>query len=878
MNLKFIRPLFIYFFPVFLLLFKFNEPLYAQQLVVRPDNVKPDTTLRDTTLKQDSVTTKSSSAAIETEVIYGAEDSIKTDRVTNIVRLYGKARVKYGEMELDADYIELDQKNNTLFAKGLINPKTKRYTGRPLFKQGNEPPITTDSLRFNYKSKKGKSFSVFTEVDGGYLQAQQFKKNEWGEGNFAHGIYSTCNLPFPHNHFGVHITRGIVTEKQVISGPAYLAIEGVPLPLGLPFGFFPKPNRRSGGLLFPTFGEDIRGFFMRDLGYYLGLNDYWDLSTRGTIYSKGSYELGTAARYRKNYKFDGNLNLRYASTKNGIEGTESFRRPNKDFNITWSHTQNPVANPGTTFSASVNAGTGSYLSNTGAAGSYNPIELARNTLSSSISYGKVFGNGLFNFSSSLSHSQDIEQQTIFLDLPRFNLNMMTINPFDSKNRAGDQKWYQKISLGYSMQGSNSINTKEYKLFKKESLNDFRNGIQHDIPINMSLNVLKFFQFTSGLQYSEKWYLQTIRKRLDPVAAGFELKSDTVQGFSRTYDYSLNSGFSTKVYGKFNFKRGKLMALRHVMTPSVSFNYRPDFGADRFGFFRNVENDTARVNPTRYSIYENAIFGAPSAGRTAGIGFSFDNNIEAKVRSDADSTKSSINIPILQSLTFSGAYNFAAENFKLSTIGFSGRTALFKQKMGINFYGTLDPYQLDALGQRVDRYTISNGKLARLTNFGLSTDFSFNSEAAKNRNKNLNNLDAAKQNLTLQQQQELNAISRDPNAFVDFNIPWNVSASYSFNYTKNDLRKASISNTLNFSGDFNVTPKWKVQYTSGYDFQLNKLSITQFSIYRDLHCWDLSFRWSPIGTYKFYSVDLRVKASILQDLKLSKRRDFYNNGF
>jgi hypothetical protein len=849
------------------------DTIYAQKRASPDDNVVKSARLSADTIKVDTIAKKvNQPGAFTSKVTYSAVDSIKADINNNIVFLYGKAKVKYEDFELEADFIRLDQKNNSLFAKGLINPKTKVYAGRPLIIQGAEPPLTTDSLFFNYKTKKGKSFGVFTDVEGGYLQAAQFKKNQYDEGFFKRGIYSTCDQPHPH--FGIHISRGIATDKQIITGPAYLVIEDIPLPLGVPFGFFPKPNRRSGGLLFPTFGEDTRGFFMRDLGYYLGLNDYWDLSTRGTIYSKGSYELGTAARYRKNYKYDGGFNFRFASTKNGVEGTESFKRPNKDFNLTWNHSQSPLANPGTTFSASVNAGTGSYFSNTGAAGTYNPTEIARNTLSSSISYGKVFANGLFNFSSSLSHSQDIEQQTVFLDLPRFSLNMTTINPFDTKDRAGEQKWYQRLSLGYSMQGSNSINTKENKLFKKESLKDFRNGIQHDIPINLSLNILKYFQFNSGMQYSEKWYLQTIRKRLNPVASGFKQVTDTIQGFSRAYDYSLNSGLATKIYGKFNFKKGKLIALRHIMTPSVNFNYRPDFGSSKFGYFQNLQGDTSR-NVTRYSIYENAVFGAPSSGKVAGIGFSMDNNVEAKIRSDADSTKNSINIPILQSLTFSGNYNFAAESFKLSTIGFSGRTSFFKEKIGINFYGTLDPYKLDNLGNRIDKYTIESGKLARLTGFGLSTDFSLNSKAAKKRGENLNQLDKGKQNLSQSQQDELNAISRDPNAFVDFNIPWNVSAAYSFNYSKNGLQ-SNISNTLNVFGDFNVTPKWKVQYTSGYDFQSNKLSLTQFSIYRDLHCWDLSFRWSPIGIYKFYTVDLRVKASILQDLKLSKRRDAYNN--
>lgn len=717
--MKFIRPIFILFLLIAIFVIGKDQTVYAQKRTFPDDNASKPNRLSADTIKLDSIPKKSNqSGTFTSKVTYSAEDSIKADIKNNIVFLYGKAKINYEDFELEADFIRLDQKNNTIFAKGLINPKTKVYSGKPQLIQGSEPPLTTDSLFFNYKTKKGKSFGVFTDVEGGYLQAAQFKKNQYDEGFFKRGIYSTCNLPHPH--FGIHITRGIATDKQIITGPAYLVIEDIPLPLGVPFGFFPKPNRRSGGLLFPTFGEDTRGFFMRDLGYYIGLNDYWDLSTRGTLYSKGSYELGTAARYRKNYKYDGSLNFRFASTRNGVEGTPSYKRPNKDFNLTWSHSQSPLANPGTTFSASVNAGTGSYFSNTGAAGTYNPTEIARNTLSSSISYGKVFANGLFNFSSSLSHSQDIEQQTVFLDLPRFSLNMTTINPFDSKDRAGEQKWYQRLSVGYSMQGSNSINTKEYKLFKKESLKDFRNGIQHDIPINLSLNILKYFQFNSGMQYSEKWYLQTIRKRLDPVASGFKQVTDTISGFSRVYDYSLNTGLATKVYGKFNFKKGNLMALRHIMTPSVNFNYRPDFGTSRFGYFQNLQGDTSR-NVTRYSIYENAIFGSPSSGKVAGIGFSVDNNLEAKVRSDADSTKNSINIPILQSLTFSGSYNFAAENFKLSTIGFSGRTSFFKQKIGINFYGTLDPYKIDELGNRIDKYTIESGKLARLTNFGLSTD-------------------------------------------------------------------------------------------------------------------------------------------------------------
>ncbi len=844
--------------------------VFAQQPLLKPAVVKRDTILPLSTTKTDTLIKKSkSSSGLTAKVTYNAEDSIRYSRDGSIVYLYGKSRIIYEDFQLDADYIRLDQKNNTVFASGYQDVKNNRYRGKPILKQGSEPPLTTDSLLFNYKTKKGKSYGIFTSLDEGYLHAGQFKKNEYNEGFFKNGIYTTCNLAHPH--FGIHITRGIVTEKQIITGPAYLVIEDVPLPIGIPFGFFPKTNKRSSGILFPTFGEDaVRGFFMRDLGYYIGLSDYWDLALRGTIYSKGSY-LGSAdARYRKNYKYDGNIDLSYSSTRNGIEGTPEYK-PSTDFYIRWSHSQRPEANPGTTFSASVNAGTSQFNRNTAAGGSYNITELTRNTVSSSISYGKVLADGLFNFTSSLSHDQNFADSTINLSLPVVNFHMNSISPFDRKDRVGDQKWYQKLTVSYNLDGKNSIATKDYLLFKKESLQKFSNGIQHNIPVGLSLNAFKFFQFTSGLQYNERWYLQTIRKRLSTTTN--ELVKDTIQGFSRAYEYSLNTGLSTKFYGQVNFKKGKLIALRHVISPSISFNYRPDFGADSYGYFRKVADANGSIQ--KYSIYENGIYGSPSAGRVASIGFNLDNNIEAKVRSTKDSVNNFVKIPILQSLNFSGGYNFAADSFKLSTINFSGRTALFKEKLGVNFNGTFDPYQINQLGNRINQYAINNGKIARLTNFGLSFDFNFNSATSKKRNDNLNKDDPSKQNINQQQKDELDLINRDPNAFVDFTIPWNINASYSFSYSKYSL-KSQISNTINFSGDLNVTPKWKVGYRSGYDFVAKKISITDFSIYRDLHCWDMAFTWIPFGQYKFYSVDLKVKASILQDLKLSKRRDYYNN--
>lgn len=829
-------------------------------------------------VKLDTILKKPTSAkSLNSEVKYSAEDSIRFDRKNNMVYLYGKGRISYEDFELDADFIRLDQGKNMVYASGINDAKTNRYKGRPILKQGSEPPATTDSLVFNFKTKKGKTYGIFTEVEGGFLQAQQFKKNEYDEGFFKNGIYSTCNLPHPH--FGIHILKGIVTQNQIITGPAYLEIEDIPFPAAIPFGFFPKTNKRASGILFPTFGEDAtRGFYMQDLGYYIGLNEYWDAEVRGSLYSKGSYGTSLLARYRRNYRYDGSMNFRFNSTRLGVEGTPQYK-PQKDFNVQWTHSQRTEANPGTTFSASVNFGTSSFNKVTAAAGTYAIDQLTRNTTNSSIAYGKTFANGLFNFTSALSHSQDFSTQIVSLQLPSFSLNMSTLSPFDSKNRVGEQKWYQRISVGYSLQGSNSITTKEYLLFKPGSLGMFQNGVQHNIPVSLSLNAFKYFQFNSSVNYSEKWYLQTFRKSYLPIARTF--LTDTVSGFSRAYDYSFSTGLTTKVYGIKNFKKGNLVALRHVMTPSVSLNYRPDFSQSKYGFYRMIDApgkgvlNSSSLRDLSYSIYDGTIYGGPGAGKSAAIGFSVDNNVEAKVRSKSDTSNAFEKIPIIQGLSFNGSYNLAAQSFPLSNISFNGRTSFFKQKFGINFNGSFDPYQIDSLGRHIDKYLLRDGKLARLASFGLSFDFSFNSEAAKRRNRNLQQNTPNRANLTASQSEELARISSDPNAFVDFNVPWNLSAAYSFYYSNPGL-KSTINNTLNFYGDFSVTPKWKVQYTSGVDFQTRKLSLTQFSIYRDLHCWDMSIRWVPFGTYQSYSVDLRVKASILQDLKLSRRRDYYNN--
>lgn len=880
----------------------FGYANFSFQQVQQKDTVKADTT------KKKMI---KGAGGLDDKIERYAKDSTIIDVKNGIMQLYGDARVIYGEFELDAAYIRYDTKTNLIFARGITSEKGK-YTGRPIFKMGKEGSSIADSIYYNTATKQGTVHGVFTEQEGGFFSGGKTKVQPDNEFHVSNTTYSTCNLPEPH--YGIHITKGIATENQIITGPVYLEFEQVPLPIAIPFAFFPKPNKRSSGIILPTPGEDAtRGFSLTNGGYYFAFNDYWDARLTGNIFTNGSYDLNLATNYIKRYKYNGNFNLAYSSTRNGLEGTPEYN-PQKNFHIGWTHTQNANARPGTTFSASVNAGTSNYFRVSAANATYDINQIAQNTLNSSISYGKVFGNGLFNFTSALTHSQETQNKTISLTIPTVSLNMSTINPFDSKTRVGNQKFYQKLTVGYSLQASNTVNTKENLLFQKEGLKRFQNGMQHNIPISLPFNLFQYLNFNTSVNYTERWYLQSIQKRYIQRQNSDSVAIDTVNGFKRAGEYSLSMGMSTKLYAKKEFKNlGNIKAIRHVMTPNISFTYKPDF-SNNSSYYKNQVYYTNDIRPNKsvpiasdgtqylkdvngkilkYSVFEQSIYGGPSAGKQASIGFSVDNNVELKVLSSKDTTGTGEKkIPIIQGLTFSSSYNFVADSLKLAPINFSGRSQ-FTDKLGFNFSGVFNPYVVQNVTtvynsgttqttsssyREIDRFVWQDGKLPRLTNFTFSFDYSLNPDALKSRNKNM---DAVKNQpnpsgRTQEQLDQLAAISRDPNAFVDFNIPWNIAFSYSFNYS-NQYGLAStrnISNTLNFNGDFNLTPKWKIQFNSGYDFKAKNLSYTSFAIYRDLHCWDLSANWVPFGTYQSYSIDIKVKASILQDLKLSKRKGYY----
>jgi lipopolysaccharide assembly outer membrane protein LptD (OstA) len=845
------------------------------QVIQQQDTISQDTSKRQTL----------AAGGLSDKVETYARDSTKYSKDRSIMYLYGNARVVYQSFELDAEYIRYDSKNNTIFASGLKDEKG-RYFGKPIFKMEQEGSSVADSLLYNTKTGKGTVYNTFTEQEGGFFSGGQSKKQPDDEIHLKGMTYSTCNLPHPH--FGIYITKGIVAEHQIITGPAYLKIEDIPIPIGLPFAFFPKPNKKASGIILPSVGEDAtRGFFLRDAGYYIGFNDYLDARIMGTIFTRGSYETNVTSNYMKRYKYNGNINIAYASTRNGLEGTPEYE-PQKNFHINWTHSQNANANPGTVFSAYVNAGTSSYNRTTAAGNTYDVRAISQNTLASSVSYGKTMG--IFNLTAALGHSQEIQSKTISLTLPQVNLSMNTINPFDSKNRVGEQKWYQKLTLGYSLQANNTVSTTEDKLFDKDGFKRFQNGFNHNIPISLPFNVANYFNFNVNAQYNEQWHFQSVeQKMLRVVNRPDSLTYDTIQGFKRSGEYNIGIGMSTKIYNQAQFgSKSKINAIRHVMTPNFNLSYKPDFSDPNKGYYKELEYQDG--NPVRdpsypgrnrrYSIFERTLYTGPSQGEQALLSFGLDNTVEAKVRSEKDTTGTGYRkIPIIQGLNFSGSYNFLAPAFKLSTISFSGRSQ-FTDKLGINYNGTLNPYQvgLDTAGSLITKRVIDKYTIPRLTAFGFSFDYSLNAESFKRRNENIDriNEETVKTGRTPEQDAQLRAISRDPNAFVDFNIPWNFAFAYSFQYSTTDAgTQARITNALTFNGDFNLTPKLKVQFNSGYDFEQKDIALTNIAIYRDLHCWDMSINWVPFGYYKSYSVTIKVKASILQDLKLSKQQGYYS---
>lgn len=794
-------------------------------------------------------------------VYYNSDDSLLNDMRNMMAFLYGNAVVKYEDMTINAAFIEINLDQKEVYAYGRTEGDT--IVGKPEFKQGDET-FVADTIRYNFKSKKGIIKNVTTEYDGAYLIGGRTKLHENKHVHMTHGKFTTCDLPDPHFYF--NLTKAIVIpDDKIISGPANLVVEDVPTPIGIPFGFFPNKKGGSSGIIIPEFGdEENRGFFLRNGGYYWAINDYVDLTVLGDIYFKGSWGAGMIMNYKMRYKFNGSLNFKYNRNVFGYKGLSNYSASNQ-YVFRWIFRQDTKANPNSTFSADVNMSSTDYDKYN----SYSVNNYMTSTKQSSVSYSYVFPNSPFSTSMALKHSQNSNTGSIDLTLPELAFNMSRIYPFKRKKAVGKSRFYEKISVAYTMNATNKIRTNDADFFNIP-YDSITNGIVHKIPINASFKLFKYTTLTPSFNYNERWYFKRFTKQWDDSINN--ISTDYASTFSRVWDYNTSLTWSTTLYGMFNFKKGKVKALRHVFTPSVGFSYVPDFGKEKYNYYgsysRLVYNNTTGQYDSvanMYSMFEGLPYGTPSKGGSGTINFNLGNNLEMKLRNLKDTTKDNTKIKLLESFSISTNYNIFADSLRWAPISISGRTRI--KIIDISFNTTLDPYAIaqNEYGnyQRINKALVKdNGHLLRMTTGYITAGLSLNSKA---RDKKVEEA----------QQSMYEIIYGYPESYIDFNVPWNVNISYTFRYTK-PYDEAKITQTLNVSGDLNLTNKWKISVSTGYDFEAKKMSPTTIDIYRDLHCWEMSLHVVPFGQHKSYAFQINVKASMLQDLKLNRRRSWFDN--
>jgi lipopolysaccharide assembly outer membrane protein LptD (OstA) len=791
---------------------------------------------------------------LDSPVKYHAKDSMRFDVGLKKMFLFGDAKVQYETITLTAAYIELNMNTKIVYAIGMPDSSGNEI-GRPVFEDKGQSFVSRE-MSFNFDTKKGLIKDVITKEGDGFIHGESVKKMENDEMYIKSGKYTTCESEVPHFH--IHASKlKVIPDDKIITGPAYLAVENVPTPLVLPFGFFPNKKGRTSGILMPTYGDSPNlGFFLNGGGYYLALTDNIDLALRGDIYSKGSWGLNSSSNYHKRYKFKGAFDARYSNISIGekeLEGTPYFSR-NKDFLIRWNHRQDPKARPNSLFTADVTAGTSNYNQlNAFSVGSQNFLT---NTMQSNISYNKSWPGKPFNLTLNAGHSQNTISKEVNVILPQAVFNVNRFFPLKRKSSLGEQKWFEKIGVSYIANAKNEISTYDSLLFNSESMNRFRNGMMHNVNVATSYRMLKYFTVNPNMNYTDRWTLQTINKFMD---ANDSLVTDTINGFRRVGEWNFNTNFTTTMYGMYQFKKGKISAIRHVLTPGIGLTYRPDQGTQRFGYY------SATQMPTSYSPFDIGVYGRPAPGQQGLVNFSLINNIEMKVRSEKDTITGFKKVKIFENINLNSSHNIFADSLKWSPITITGRTRLFNN-VDLNFGGAIDPYALSGdtvFPVRINQSEFSQtGRIGRLTDARVAISF------------NLRSKQTGTQRSAKATDEELRAIYANPNAYIDFNIPWSLNVFLNLNYNKHGLTP-NFTRAITFTGDFNLTPKWKIGFNSGYDFTVKDFSYTTINVYRDLHCWELNFNWVPMGFNKSYSLDVRVKSAVLQDLKLTRRRSWFD---
>ena len=879
----------------------------ADSIPQRAYTILPDTSLRDSLYKD---TVRKSKSALEEPVSYSAKDSITFDYTNSRAHLFGGSQVNYQNLQLTADDISLSLDSSLVHASGRPD-STGAIQGKPLFKQG-EDEYEPDRISYNFKTRKAFISNVYTQEGEGFMQSREGKRDSSGVMYVQNGKYTTCDAEHPH--FYVSLTRAKMHPgKNVIFGPAYLVVEDVPLPLAIPYGFFPFSSSYKSGFIMPTYGDETtRGFYLRDGGYYFAINDKVDLKVLGEFYTKGSWGLSAQTNYKKRYRFGGNFYFSYQNTKEGEKNMPDYS-VSKSFKLTWSHRQDAKANPTQTFSASVNFATSSYERNN-LTSMYNPESYTQSTRTSSVSYSKTFSKVGLTLSGTFNLSQNMRDSSISVTLPTLSISQSRFNPFKRKKAAGKERWYEKIAMSYTGTLANSINTKEDKLFHSSLVKDWRNGMRHQVPISASFSVLNYINVTPSFTFTDRMYTHKVMQGWDTDRQA--VQRDTVYGFYNVYNYNMSISANTKLYGMYHpmpwFGGKKIAAIRHVFTPTVSFSYAPDFSQSRFGFYDSyVKTDAnGNVSTVRYSPFSGMMYGTVGQGMTGSVTMDVANNIEMKVRTDKDSTGYR-KISLIDELGGSLSYNMAAKRRPWSDLNLRARIKLTKKyTYSMNAVFATYAYEKDENGRVYvgDHTEWSRGRFGRFQGTAQNISYSISNETfrklfgKKHRTTTSDDeldeeldeeeeTDPTMQNVDPDRKKGKTGANQESNGDVDedgylkFSLPWSINIGYGVTIRENTQGRFNdkrmrypykLSHTLNFSGNIRISEGWNINFSSGYDFNMHKLSMTTASLSRDLHCFQMSCSM-VISPYTSYNFTFACKAGTLADaLKWKKQSSYSSN--
>lgn len=848
---------------------------------------------------EDSIKKTKKKSPLEAPVIYEAKDSVVFFMGSKNAYLYGDGKVDYQNINLTAEQITMNMDSSIVHAVGVPD-SLGRLVGKPVFKQGNDE-YEQETMTYNFSTRKAFITNISTEQEDGFIVSEEAKKGDGDEIFMRHGRYTTCDEEHPHYYIALSRAK-VHTGKSVFSGPAWLVVEDVPLPFAIPFAYFPFTSSYSSGFIMPSYGdESSRGFYLRDGGYYFAINDNVDLRLTGEIFTKGSWGLSAQTTYKRRYKYSGNFYFNYQVTKEGEKNMPDYSVV-KNFKLQWSHRQDPKMNPNSSFSASVNFATQSYEKNN-LSSLYNPTSYSQSTRTSSVSYSRTFPKIGLSISSSFNIAQNMRDSTLSLTMPNLSISLSRFYPFKRKHAAGKERWYEKIALTYTGALSNSITTKEDKLLHSDLIKDWRNGMKHSIPVSASFNVLNYINVTPSFNYTERWYTNRVEQTWDDQSR--QVARDTIYGFNRVYDYNLSLSANTKIYGFYTPWRklfgDKIQTIRHVITPSVTFSYAPDFGADRYGYWKTYTrtDENGNVSLVEYSPYASSLYGVPSKGKTGSVSFDLSNNIEMKVKMADDSLKK---ISIIDELGASLSYNMAAKTQPWSNLSTRLRLKYGKFTFNMNAVFNTYAYEFDQNGNVIvgNRTEWSYGRFGRFQGMSKNISYTFNNQSWKNLRDKFRKLlgkkvddeeekendeedeESADSDMKDSKTNKDNGTGLDEDGYMRFTLPWSFSISYGI--TMSEDRSAQINvksmrypykfiQNLNFSGNVKLSSNWNVNFSSGYDFTNHAISMTTVNISRDMHCFNMSCGL-VFGTFTSYHISLRANASTLTDvLKYDKRSSY-----